>query len=242
MSDPLSPEYFSILILDPNKLPKNQNVKKALDQKDYPTYCIFVNTQINDVRINKISDKYDLKWVCDGQYCIATLKSECDYNIPILKIRPCKIAKNIYGIYLCIRDTNFLYIPLDKCPNEEIGTILYRLNKLNSKDLNIHIVCIQSRKAIKKIRQLDTWTYHKLDLKEYCLRYAINFHILLNTHHLKTTYPPVDLDILTQDWSNPNLELYKDINYGLLIYIPNWTLNHLKICYSKDIQQIKPYF
>lgn len=242
MSDPLSPEYFSILILDPNKLPENQNVKKALDQKDYPTYCIFVNTQINDVQINKISDKYDLKWVCDGQYCIATLKSEYDYNLPIVDFRPCKITKAVYGIYLCVRGTNFLYMPLDQCNDVEIGRILYRLNELSSKTLNIHIVCIQSRKAIKQIKKLDSWKYHKLDLREYCLRYSINFHILLNKYYLKNPPATLDLDILTQDWSNPNLEMYKDINYGLLIYIPNWVLNHLQRCYSKNIQQKYPYF
>jgi|GEM_PF-6513020 hypothetical protein len=250
MSTSLSPEYFSLLILDPTKLPRNQNVKDIFDQKDPPIYCLFVNTKPGDTKIIDIRNQYELKWICDDQYCLATLKTTADYYISPAKIRVLKLTPNIYVAKICIRDTNILYISFDKCTKEEISNILLRSENLYSDKLNIHLICIQSNQTIRKIKRVKGWGYHELDLQEYCLRYKINFDILLNRRflpqHNKIT--TIDLDILTQEWSNPSLMLDRrkhkthrdrdnDINYGLLIYIADWRLNNLKKCLEAQTSQ-----
>jgi hypothetical protein len=250
MSTSLSPEYFSLLILDPNKLPKNQNVKEIFDQKGPPVYCLFVNTKPFDKKIIDIDEQYELKWICDGQYCLASLKTTTYYHISKASIKAFKPTPNIYGAHICILGTDILYVPFDQCTKQEIQTMLYRADKLYSDKCNIHLICTQSNQNIKQIKKLTRWEYHKLDLQEFCLRYKMNFNILVNrrfiTQHDKI--PEIDLDILTQEWSNPNLNLDKrkhktyrdrdnDINYGLLIYIADWRLNHLKKCLEVKYSQ-----
>lgn len=243
MSTSLYPEYLSLLILDPSKLPRNQNVRKIFRQKDMPMYCLFVNTNPNDNKITSINNQYHLQWICDGQYCLATLKTTADYYVHPAQVKALRLMSNIYGVNITIRETNILYVPFDKFTKQEIQTILYRADKLYSDKCNIHLICIQYSKNITQIKELTKWEYHKLDLQEFCLRYKMNFNILVNrrfiTQHDKIT--EIDLDILTQEWSNPNLNLDKrkhktyrdrdnDINYGLLIYIADWRVNHLKKC------------
>jgi hypothetical protein len=252
MSNSLSPEYFSLLILDPSKLPRNQNVRKIFNQKDPPTYCLFVNTKPCDNKITGIRDQYNLQWICEGQYCFATLKTTTDYYVLQAEIRVFKPSPKIYGVLLCIRETNILYIPFDKCTEQEIQTMLYRLEIFHPAKPKIHIICIQLNKNIRRIKDLAGWGYHALDIQEYCLRYNINFHILVNNRFLQKNklIPIVDLDLLTQEWSNPDLSLDKrkhktyrdrdkDINYGLLIYIADWRLNHLKKCIEAKTSQNK---
>jgi hypothetical protein len=243
MTASLYPEYFSLLILDPNKLPKNQSVKKIFEQKDMPMYCLFVNANSNDNKIASINNQYHLQWICNGQYCIATLKTTADYYIPTVHIEVLKLIPNIhiYGVLLCIRGTNILYIPFDQCTQEQIDTLLPRLDKFNLKGIKIHIVCVGYNK-IRPIKSLETWIYHNLDIKEFCLNYNMNFHIVVNSHYEDSKVLPGNSDIQTQDWSNPDLKKANEsnINYGLMIIFPDWIIDYLEVCYKTRISHLYP--
>lgn len=242
MSTSLYPEYLSLLILDPSKLPRNQNVKKIFRQKDMPMYCLFVNTKPCDNKITRIRDQYDLQWICDGQYCLSTLKTTDEYYVPQAEIKKFKLIYNIYGVSLTIRETNILYVPFDKCTEQDIQTILYRADKLNLKASKIYIICVGYNKKIKPIKSLETWIYHKLDIKDFCLPYRINFHILVNSHFENSKVLPGNSDIQTQDWSNPDLKQAQEnsINYGLMITFPDWIPNYLEECYKARIFTLFP--
>lgn len=242
MSTSLYPEYFSLLILDPSKLPRNQNVKKIFRQKDMPMYCLFVNTKPCDNKITGIRDQYDLQWICEGQYCLATLKTTDEYYLPQAQIKVFRLTSKIYGVLLCVRETNILYVPFNKCTEQDIQTILYRADKLNLKANKIYIVCVGYNKKIKPIKSLETWIYHKLDIRYFCLPYNMNFHILVNSHFENSKVLPGNSDIQTQDWSNPDLKQAQEnsINYGLMITFPDWIINYLEECYTTRIFTLYP--
>lgn len=242
MSTSLYPEYLSLLILDPSKLPRNQNVRKIFRQKDMPMYCLFVNTNPNDNKITSINNQYHLQWICDGQYCLATLKTTADYYVHPAQVKALRLMSNIYGVNITIRETNILYVPFDKFTKQEIQTILYRADKINLKASKIYIVCVGYNKKTKPIKSLETWIYHKLDIKDFCLPYRINFDILVNSHFEKSKVLPGNSDIQTQDWSNPDLKQAQEnsINYGLMITFPDWIINYLEECYTTRIFTLYP--
>lgn len=120
-------------------------------------------------------------------------------------------------------------MPLNKCSNDEVNKIFNGIRQLQPSKSILHMICLQTNKPIKGMSKINNWTYHKLNHKQFCLRYNINFHILVNNEPKPIfAHPKIDLNILTQDLS------YETNNYGLLINLPCWIVNFLDSCYHKE--------
>ena len=224
-------EFFSFNIIDFESL-EDTTVETLVYNRHLPDYYLLVGPSHSESLIQGL-EHYNIKSCNNSKWHIASMKSDNQLYIPEAHYKLVNVTDKVRGLVVSMRAIEILYINLEDCDNRDIIRIQNVIERLHPPQYRLYIICLQSKMA-RKLSGLKNWIDHPLDHKSYCLRYQIDFQVLINKYG--RTYN-IDLNkTWTEDISIQTGNIGIEIN---IPYIPNSILNMLDRCYNKNLYRGK---
>jgi len=232
MEQPEVYEFFSVNIIDFASL-EDTTVETLVYNRHLPDYYLLVGPSHSKSLIQGLEEDYNIKSCNNSKWYIASMRSDNQLYIPEAHYKLVNVTDKVRGLIVSMRAIEILYVNLENCDNRDISRIQNVIERLHPPQYRLHIICLQSKMA-RKLSGLKNWTDHPLDHKSYCLRYQIDFQVLINKNG--RTYN-IDLNkTWTEDISIQTGNIGIEIN---IPYIPNSILNMLDRCYKKNLYRGK---